>query len=102
MLGYNIFVSKKYGAFKQKYWLLFSSFLGFQNILKTGAVNFSTARPLQNPKMAIFLFYDQNWQIYPSRTLGNAYATFSPRIQKLLLFLDSAQAKLLKTVYKPF
>ena len=44
------------GCFKKKYPLLFCSFLSFQNILKSGSVHFSTAQPLQNPKITIFLF----------------------------------------------
>ena len=43
------------GRFKKKYRLLFCSFLGFQNIFKTASVHFSTAQPLQNPKIAVYL-----------------------------------------------
>ena len=43
------------GCFKKKYQLLFCSFLGFQNILKSGSVHVSIAQSLHNPKITIFL-----------------------------------------------
>ena len=53
--GY-LWLSLATGCFNKKYPLLFTQFLGFQNILKCGSVHFSTAQPLHNPKMTISLF----------------------------------------------
>ena len=56
--GVKVGNNQNYRVFQKKYPLLFSSFLGFQNIFKSSSVHFLTAQPLQNPKIVVYLFHE--------------------------------------------